>query len=175
MKFKGWLLVACVLGLTAGCITATDPVTGEKTYAIDPNTATQVEGVAQAVGSLAPAAGLNGGTGRRGDSGGSRGVAEGQAEPDRSPDPGRALSRRDDGDRRGHRAVQRVRAGGVGTIGRIDRRPLKQARHRFHNRRERDPSHPGASSQDRRWIGAVLLTSIVAAWFCWATRRRDEP
>jgi len=52
--------MACALGLTAGCITATDPVTGEKTYAVDPNTATQVEGVAQAVGSLAPLLGSTG-------------------------------------------------------------------------------------------------------------------
>ena len=60
MKFKGWVLVVCVLSLTAGCVTSVDPATGEKTYAVDPNMSTQVEGVAQAVGSLASLLGSTG-------------------------------------------------------------------------------------------------------------------
>jgi hypothetical protein len=60
MRSKGWLLMVCVLGLTAGCITGTDPVTGEKTYSVDPNAAGKVEAVAQAVGSLTPLLGPTG-------------------------------------------------------------------------------------------------------------------
>lgn len=60
MRFKRWLVVVCVLSLTAGCVTGVDPNTGEKTYAVDPNAAGSVEAVAQAVGSLTPLLGPTG-------------------------------------------------------------------------------------------------------------------
>lgn len=59
---QGVVIVALIAGL-GGCITATDPVTGEKTYAVDPNSKVvqSAEVAAEGLAAIGPLFGATGG------------------------------------------------------------------------------------------------------------------
>lgn len=53
MKWQGWLLCGLLLLPVGGCVTGVDPVTGEKTYAVDPNNKVVLGAEAAAQGATA--------------------------------------------------------------------------------------------------------------------------